>query len=192
MFQQKIQPITPSDETHFLVGEQGTVWVQPAIGEPVILAANTDQQRADVADFIWGLLNMRLVPYGMGLDHLQKVAMFGGDRLHSSRWVHHSEAPAPVVEEGEPQPIPALIIVAGTGKNRYEEIAIVTVTAIAAYGTPTTDEERHTIINAIVKHSGCSIDTAKRHLTRYLSGQTADPRGGKRAGSGRPKMKDEL
>lgn len=117
--QQEVKWITPTEETHYLVGAEGLVWVQPAIGEPFIIAANTDKDRENVTDFIWGLLALGLVPYGLTLTHRQEVAAFGGSRLRGCTWVQHSQAPAPTGDEGDPLPTrPALIVPADSLQSR--------------------------------------------------------------------------
>lgn len=94
--------ITPDQDTAVLVGPEGLVWVQPAIGEPVILAARNEAERAAAAEHITALLGMGLVPYGMSLDQRVQVAMFGGPVTRGCTWVPASEAPVP--EGDEPLP----------------------------------------------------------------------------------------
>lgn len=111
-YKQEVRFFEPTDNTYYLVGEDGLVWVQPAIGEPFIIAADNEQQRNDAADFIWGLLHLGLVPYGLALNHRQQVATFGGARLRGCKWVLHSEAPQPKGDEGDDLPKkPAIIVV---------------------------------------------------------------------------------
>lgn len=109
-YKQEVKFITPTDKTHYLVGEEGLVWVQPALGEAFIIAADTENQRKDTADFIWGLLNLGLVPFGVKMNHLQQVAMYGGSRLRSCTWVHHSEAPLPTGDGDDLPTRPAIIV----------------------------------------------------------------------------------
>lgn len=117
--QQEVKWITPTEETHYLVGAEGLVWVQPAVGEPFIVAANTEEDRQNVGDFLWGLLHLGLVPYGLALTHRQEVALFGGSRLRGCTWVHHSQAPAPTGDDGDRLPTrPALIVPADTIQRR--------------------------------------------------------------------------
>lgn len=99
-YRQEVKFIEPTENTHYLVGEDGLVWVQPAIGEPFIICADNEQQRNDAGDFIWGLLHLGLVPYGLALNHKQQVATFGGARLRGCQWVKHDEAPQPTGDEG--------------------------------------------------------------------------------------------
>lgn len=111
-YKQEVEFFTPTDSTHYLVGEDGLVWVQPAIGEPFIIAADTEAQRNDVADFIWGLLHLGLVPYGLALNHRQQVAVFGGSRLRGCKWVPWQDAPQPKGDQGDELPTrPALVVV---------------------------------------------------------------------------------
>ena len=51
-YRQEVKFIEPTENTHYLVGEDGLVWVQPAIGEPFIICADNEQQRNDAGDFI--------------------------------------------------------------------------------------------------------------------------------------------
>lgn len=109
--QQEVKWITPTEETHYLVGAEGLVWVQPAVGEPFIIAANTEEDRQNVGDFIWGLLHLGLVPYGLALNHRQEVAVMGGSRLRGCTWVRHGTAPAPTGDESDQLPTrPALLV----------------------------------------------------------------------------------
>jgi hypothetical protein len=117
--QQEIKWIVPTDQTHYLVGAEGLVWVQPALGEAFIVAANTDEDRAKISDFIWGLLHLGLVPYGLALSHRAEVAVMGGKRLKGCTWVQHGQAPAPTGDDGDPLPTrPALIVSADTIQRR--------------------------------------------------------------------------
>ena len=102
MLKTNIITITPDQDTAVLVGPEGLVWTQPAIGEPVILAARNEAERAAAAQHIGELLGMGLVPYGLPLDQSVRVAMFGGPVTRGCVWVPASEAPAP--EGGDPLP----------------------------------------------------------------------------------------
>ena len=73
--------IAPDDTTCYLVGPEGLVWTQPAIGEPFSLAARSEAERENAAAFVGELLRMGLVPYGLPLNQRAVVALFGGDRL---------------------------------------------------------------------------------------------------------------
>jgi len=188
MFQQRIQPIAPSDTTHYLVNASGDlVWFEPDFGQPTIMAANTSDDRRNVADFVWGCLHLGITVHGVSPGHLADVALTGGDRLKGFRWVHHSEVQLPEIDN---PPAPGLIIVPGNGKNRYEDLATVTETAVAVHGVPTDEAHRERILTAIMQRGNCSAPTAKKHLERYLAGQSADSRGGKRPGAGRPKREE--
>lgn len=182
---------TPTDNTHYLVGAEGLVWVQPAIGEPFIIAANSEQQRADVADFIWGLLNLGLVPYGLTLNHKQQVAMFGGQRLRGCHWVRHTEAPSPSGDDGDTLPTrPAIIIVAEPADNNGERTRhLAAHAANMAKGVDKNDPDFNILLLAaqMVRETGCHVDTARRHLNKALGIQIAKPQGGKRTGAGRPR-----
>jgi hypothetical protein len=93
--------IDPTPETHILVGPEGTVMVEPALGgDPFILAANTDGERVRAAMFIKELLDMGLVPYGLPLNHKANVALFGGSVLRDCGWVRHGRQPQAVTEDG--------------------------------------------------------------------------------------------
>lgn len=110
-YRQEVKFIEPTENTHYLIGEDGLVWVQPAIGEPFIICADNEQQRNDAGDFIWGLFHLGLVPYGLALNHKQQVATFGGARLRGCQWVKHDEAPQPTGDEGDELPTRAAIII---------------------------------------------------------------------------------
>lgn len=94
--------ITPDQDTAVLVGPEGLVWVQPAIGEAVILAARNEGERAAVSKHIDDLLAMGLVPYGLPLNQQVIISIFGGPVTRGCRWVPAHEAPPPV--GGEPLP----------------------------------------------------------------------------------------
>ena len=188
MFQQRIQVITPTDTTHYLINASGDlVWFEPDFGQPTIMTANTDDDRRNAADFIWGYLHLGIAVHGVSPSHLADVALTGGDRLKGFRWVHHSVVTLPDVENS---PAPGLIIVPGNGKNRYGDLATITATAVAVHGVPTDEAQRERILTAIMQHGNCSAPTAKKHLDRYLAGQSADSRGGSRPGAGRPKREE--
>lgn len=103
--------IEPDADTVFLVGPEGLVWTQPAIGDPYIVAARNDAERTNAAQFILGLLEMGLVPYGLPLGQRALVAVFGGPMLRDCEWVHHAEAPAPGGAEAGVLPTRAAVII---------------------------------------------------------------------------------
>lgn len=107
----EVRPIEPDASTQYLVGPEGLVWVQPAIGEPVILAARTEEEQQGIAAHVGELLRMGLVPYGMPLNQRVIVAMFGGSPLRECRWVHWADAPAPQGDEGDTMPTQAVVVV---------------------------------------------------------------------------------
>lgn len=102
MLHTEVRYITPTDTTHVLTGPEGLVWEQPGIGDPVILAANTDAEQAAVAQHVAGLLSANLVPYGLPLTHMQTLAMFGGHVLRNCEWVRWDAAPAPTGDDPLP------------------------------------------------------------------------------------------
>lgn len=102
MLKTTVTTITPDQDTHVLVGPEGLVWTQPAIGEPVILAARSESERAAAAEHIAALLGMGLVPYGLPLDQRVQVAMFGGPVTRGCEWVRYDAAPAPAGDEPLP------------------------------------------------------------------------------------------
>lgn len=106
-----VKEITPDNATMYLVGPEGTVWVQPGIGDAHIIAARSDAEIATAERFIAELLEMGLVPYGMPLDQRVARAMFGGKATRDCRWVKHTDAPAPTGEPGDPLPTRACVIV---------------------------------------------------------------------------------
>ena len=100
MLQVKVKTIDPDDNTIYLVGPEGLVWVQPTIGESHIVAARNEQERQAATLYISELLNMGLVPFGIPLNQRVTVAMFGGSPIRDCRWVLWSLAPTP---EGVPE-----------------------------------------------------------------------------------------
>ena len=96
--------IEPDQDTCYLVGPEGLVWTQPAIGEPFILAARNEHERQTAELFVDALLKQGLVPYGLPLNQRVIQATFGGSAIRDCRWVATSEAPAPCGEPGEPLP----------------------------------------------------------------------------------------
>lgn len=101
---------TPDADTCYLVGPEGTVWTQPALGEPFILAARTETERLAAAAFVGELLTLGLVPYGVPLGQRATVAMFGGSPIRECAWVPWAEAPAPVGDLGDDLPTEARAI----------------------------------------------------------------------------------
>jgi hypothetical protein len=110
MLQMKVQVIEPDEQTFYLVGSEGLVWVQPSIGEPHIIAARNDQERQTAALFVGELLKMRLVPYGIPLNQLAIVAMFGGSLTRDCQWIKWTDAPGPVGDGGDDLPEHAAVI----------------------------------------------------------------------------------
>jgi hypothetical protein len=104
------KPIEPDENTHYLVGPEGLVWVQPAIGDPHIIAARDEAEMRNAALFIGQLLEMGLVPYGLPLNQRVVRAMFGGSAIRDCRWVKHTDAPAPTGEAGDTLPTIAAVI----------------------------------------------------------------------------------
>lgn len=100
MLQMQITVIEPDDSTKYLVGPEGLVWVQPAIGESHIIAARNEQEEQTATLFIKALLDMGLVPFGIPLNQRVTIATFGGSPIRDCRWVLWSLAPAP---EGVPE-----------------------------------------------------------------------------------------
>jgi hypothetical protein len=110
MLKTTVEWITPDANTLYLVGAEGLVWTQPAIGEAFTLAArNADEQRA-AAVFVANLLELGLIPYGMPLNQRVIVAMFGGNALRDCQWVHHANAPQPTGDADAQLPKRAAVI----------------------------------------------------------------------------------
>ena len=191
MLEQRIENIEPNEETHFLVGPEGLVWTQPAIGEPVIIAANSEENRKQAAAFIWSLLNMGLVPYGMPLTQREIVALFGGSPLRDCRWVHHTKAPEPTGDDGDTLPTQAAIVLSNSSRGertkQLEEFAKqMLIDNNFDINTPV---DLKTLAPIMANEMGCHIETARRHLSkaaRRLRGEDVASRGGKREGAGRP------
>lgn len=95
MLQMQMTAIEPDGDTKYLVGPEGLVWVQPAIGESHIIAARNEHEEKTATLFIGELLNMGLVPFGIPLNQRATVAMFGGSAIRDCRWMLWSDAPAP-------------------------------------------------------------------------------------------------
>lgn len=114
----EVLPITPDDSTLYLVGPEGLVWVQPAVGDAVILAARDELEKALVAAHIGELLNMGLAPYGIPLNQRYTVAMFGGSPIRDCHWVLWNEAPAPAGDEGDTLPSQTAVIITADNAAR--------------------------------------------------------------------------
>jgi hypothetical protein len=103
--------IEPDESTCYLVGPDGLlVWAQPAIGEAHIIAARNEQERQTATLYIGELLNMGLVPYGLPLNQRVNQAVFGGSPIRDCQWVKHTDAPAPVGDDGDELPTRAAVI----------------------------------------------------------------------------------
>ena len=102
--------ITPDADTQYLVGPEGLVWTQPAVGDAYIVAARNEAERLAAAGFVGGLLSMGLVPYGLPLNQRAIVAMFGGSPIRECRWVMAADAPAPTADAGDTLPTRAAVI----------------------------------------------------------------------------------
>jgi hypothetical protein len=110
MLRLNIQQIAPDDSTTYLVGPEGLVWTQPAIGDPYVVAARDDQERQRAAVAIGELLAMGLVPYGMPLNQRATVAMFGGSPIRDCQWVPWASAPAAAGDAGDTLPTVAMVV----------------------------------------------------------------------------------
>ena len=130
MLKTNVQIITPDQDTAVLVGPEGLVWVQPAIGEPVILAARNEAERAAAAQHIIDLLTMGLVPYGLPLNQASIVAMFGGPVTRGCAWVPASEAPQP--EGGEPLPTTYVAFALPEARRTAQADDLITISAAAS------------------------------------------------------------
>jgi len=102
--------IEPDADTFYLVGPEGLVWAQPAIGEAHIVAARNEQERKTAEAYIGELLRMGLVPYGLPLNQRVTVAIFGGSPIRDCRWMKYAEAPSPAGESGDELPTRAAVI----------------------------------------------------------------------------------
>ena len=111
MLKVEVKFIEPDETTCYLVGPDGLVWVQPAIGEPVILAARNEAEAKAAESHVNDLLQMRLVPYGLPLNQRVIQAMFGGPATRDCRWVKYTEAPDPKGDAGDTLPTRAAVIV---------------------------------------------------------------------------------
>jgi hypothetical protein len=105
-----VNTIVPDNDTCYLIGPEGLVWEQPTLGEPVILAARNEAERAAVVAHINDLLNMGLVPYGMPLNQRVNVALFGGTPIRDCHWVRWMDAPAPTGDAGDDLPETTVVI----------------------------------------------------------------------------------
>ena len=103
--------IEPDESTAYLVGAEGTVWTQPAIGgDAFILAARNEQERQAAELFVAELLKQGLIPYGLPLHQKQIRAMFGGSAVRDCRWMIHTDAPTPTGDDGDDLPTRAAVI----------------------------------------------------------------------------------
>ena len=130
MLKTTVTTITPDQDTYVLVGPEGLVWTQPAIGEPVILAARSESERAAVAEHIAALLGMGLVPYGLPLDQRVQVAMFGGPVTRGAQWVRYDAAPAPAGDE--PLPTNYAVFSAPEARRMAQADDLITISEAAA------------------------------------------------------------
>ena len=110
MLKVEVKFIQPDENTHYLVGPLGLVWEQPAIGEPVILAARNEAEARAAESHINDLLQMSLVPYGLPLNQRVIQAMFGGPATRDCQWVKYADAPLPVGDAGDTLPTRAAVI----------------------------------------------------------------------------------
>jgi hypothetical protein len=83
------------DDADVLIGPEGVVWVQPAFGASVIIAARNGAERAAAVAWIAALLQMGLVPYGLPSDQRLAHALFGGSAIRDCTWLAAVDAPAP-------------------------------------------------------------------------------------------------
>jgi len=110
MLRVNVTTLEPDDDTLYLVGPEGLVWMQPAIGEPHIIAARNDTERQTAEMFVGALLEQGLVPYGLPLNQRVNQAMFGGSPIRDCRWVKHTDAPPPTGEADAELPKHAAVI----------------------------------------------------------------------------------
>lgn len=130
MLKTNVSIIDPDRDTSVLVGPEGIVWVQPAIGDSVIIAARSEAERAAAAAHIADLLNMGLVPYGLPLDQRVQVAMFGGPVTRGCEWVRWDEAPAPTGDA--PLPTAYAVFVAPEPRRTAAADDLITISEAAA------------------------------------------------------------
>jgi hypothetical protein len=189
---QRVLFIEPTEETHFLVGPEGLVWTQPAIGEPVIIAANTEEDRRVAIDFIRGLLGLGLVPYGIPTNQRQRVAVFGGDVDRDCAWVHHADAPAPTGDSGDELPTRPALIITGSGKRRTQMLRDAAINVVQSSGVDVTERvDILPLAKILAEQQDCTVKTAKLRIAeavRSLRHPDWQPpeRGGSRPGAGRP------
>lgn len=109
--QVRVKEIEPDAETFYLVGPTGeTVWAQPGLGDPHIIAARNEHERETAAAFVGELLKMGLVPYGLPLNQRVNQAMFGGSPVRDCQWVRYQDAPEPKGDAGDTLPTRAAVI----------------------------------------------------------------------------------
>ena len=196
--EQRVLFIEPSESTHYLVGPEGLVWTQPAIGEPFIMAADNKEDRQAAADFLMGLLGMGLVPYGVPLNHRQNIALFGGPPTRDCRWMHYTDAPAPTGDEGDELPTRAAIIVPLNSKRRSDEIFNAAVAIVEEFGierldampTPMSKAQKKVFAHQLMQEISCHRETARMAIAKAYRRQRAPDWGGTRPGAGRPKEDD--
>lgn len=111
MLQVKVEFVEPDKETHYLVGPFGLVWEQPALGDPVIIAARNEAEARAAESHVNDLLQMGMVPYGLPLNQRVVQAMFGGPATRDCRWTPYQDAPLPVGDAGDTLPTRAAVIV---------------------------------------------------------------------------------
>lgn len=99
-----------TEDAEVLVGTEGLVWVQPALGNPYILGARNDNEKRQVVTHIAGLLRMGLVPYGMPVTQRVNQALFGGSSIRDCQWVKRVDMPAPKGEPGDTLPTQVVVV----------------------------------------------------------------------------------
>lgn len=129
MLKAEVKIIAPDQDTYVLVGPEGLVWVQPAIGEPVILAARHAAECAAAAEHIAALLGMGLVPYGLPLNQRVLVSMFGGPVTRGAQWAAWDEAPPPA--GGEPLPTAYAVFIAPKPRRMAAAKDLITISEAA-------------------------------------------------------------
>lgn len=98
-----------------LVGAEGTVWLYPMFGDPFIIAATNEEEKAKAETFISWMVMNGFIPYGIPLSQRAEVALFGGRVIRGCSWVSYADAPMPAPDEdGEiPTKFAAVVEISG-------------------------------------------------------------------------------
>lgn len=91
----KVNAIPPDENTRYMGGSEGTVWVQRADGEAYIVAARNDSEIQIAERIIAELIEVGVDPYGLPLNQKGISALFGEKATSDCIWLSPTSMPAP-------------------------------------------------------------------------------------------------